>query len=561
MLYLRKTMKSPTLKSHDVVLLIDNAREAEMCRDLDLLSGLLSKVWENSDLDPDYSYFAPEINAELLRLSGICISQRGRSRGLVDQQVRAKDILTRAADIFANIGDREKTAEANIALAVCYWFSGEVEECNVVLSSLETEFNQNQGIYLKIQLNRIGCLSWQRNYEQAITIINLINDCVEDFPDQKLQAQFYNNAGLTYHYVGENEKAINYGLKAVDISRLIESDRFLGLNLNCLALFCREINDFTSAHLYAEEAISVFESIGDAGWVPHVLDTRALIFLDEGRFDEALETINKAVALFSESEDYSGLTEAMFTKCRCLLRLRREAEAFALFSELGHIASVRIGETALRKYSAQLAEEVRFIDGKTFRERTDFLKENLIREALRASGGNIGEAAQALGESHQALSFMLKSKYPGLYEEFGIARKPRTAAPRAKRPKSTEPQIRHVLMPPSMKYAYDFHIDETPDISTFLVSAELAGKLGLKGSKLVAVAKMKEPKPGVTVLYEADDVYDTGRLIYDNLTGLFVIEKGEDDFVFFTDVSLLGVPIGYCDTGSVNRNMLEFRRI
>lgn len=554
-------MKSPTINSHNALLLIARARDAEMYRDLDLLGDLLSEVWEDFDLDPDYSGFGGETGAEFLRLSGIYLSESGRSKGLIDQQIRAKNILTRAVEIFTSIGNREQAANASIGLASCFWFAGEVEECNVILSTLEVEFDQNQGVYLKVQFNRIGCLNWQGKYIQALSIIESLNVRIPECPDLKLQVQFHNHAGIIYRKVHSFEKSVYHLHQAIEISKIIESYRFQGLSMNCLAMTYREIGDYTSAHKYTEEAISVFESIGDTGWVPHILDTRALIFLDEGRFDEALETIDKAISLFSESEDYSGLTEAMFTKCRCLLRLRREAEAFTLFAELGHIASVRIGETALRKYSAQLAEEVRFIDGKTFRERTDFLKESLIREALRASGGNIGEAAQTLGESHQALSFMLKSKYPGLYQELGIGRKPRTTAPRAKKPKTAVPQIRHVLMPPSMKYSYDFYIDEAPDISTFLVSAELAGKLALKGSKLIAVAKMKEPKPGVTVLYEADDVYDTGRLIYDNLTGLFVIEKGEDDFVFFTDVLLLGVPIGYCDTGSVNRNMLEFRRI
>lgn len=555
-------MKSPTINAQDVLLLIDNARDAEMCRDLDLLSNLLSEVWEEGDFSPDYSHFQPKINAELLRLIGVCISQHGRSRRLIDQQLKAKNIFTKAAEIFADIGNHEKVAETQIALAVCYWFLGEVQECHIILNSLKNEFDESQSIYLKIQLNRIGCLNWQGNHDQSLAIIDLLSTNSQVCSDKRLQAQFYNQAGITCHYLNQNERATTFLLRAAEISSSINNKRVLGINLNCLAVVYNDMGDYPSAHKYAEEAISVFESIGDTGWVPHVLDSKALIFLDEGRFDEARETIERAVALFSESEDYSGLTEAMFTKCRCLLRLGREAEAFALFSELGHIASVRIGETALRKYSSQLAEEVRFIDGKTFRERTGFLKKELIKAALRASGGNIGEAADSLGESHQALSFMLKSKYPELYEEFGIARKPRTVVKPAKKPKIAEPPVRHVLMPVNMKYSYDFYIDEESEISTFLLSGEMARRLGLeKGGKLVAVAKIREPIPGVSVLYELNGTYDTGRVIYDNLTCLFVIEKGEGDFVFFNDVLPLGVPIAYCDPENVNKDMLEFRKI
>jgi tetratricopeptide (TPR) repeat protein len=396
-------MKSPTLNSRDLLLLIDCARNAEMCRDLDLLRELLSQVWKDDEIDPNYSTFSEEIQAGLLRLSGVYVSERGRSRGWIDQQIRAKNILTQAIDIFASLGNREKSAEASISLAACYWYSGEVEEYNAILRTLETEFEANQCVYLQIQLNRIAYLDWQGDYDHALAIIDSLGECVETCPDQKLQAQFHNQAGITCQLVGENDKSVEQLLKASDVSRSLKNDIFLGLNLNCLAMTCRQASDFAAAHIYATEAISVFGSVGDTGWIPNVLDTRALIYLDEGRHDEALDTIDKAVSLFSGSEDYSGRVEAMFTKCRCLLRLHRGAEAFTLFSELGHLASVRIGETALHKYAKLLTEEVRYVTGKTLRERTDFLKKDLIREALHTSGGNIGDAAKALGETHQAL--------------------------------------------------------------------------------------------------------------------------------------------------------------
>ena len=554
-----KIMKSPTLKSHDALLLIADARDAEMCRDLDLLGGLLLQVWEDFDLDPDYSALNEEVEAELLRLSGVYVSEKGRSRGSIDQQIRAKNILTQAVEKFASVGNREKSAEAKIALAVCYWYSGEVEECNAILHTIETEFDKGQSIYLQIQVNRIGCLNWQGKHDQALRIIGSLDVYSESCADKRLKAQFYNHAGITCHFIKENEKAINYLLKAVRTSTLIKNDRFLGLNLNCLAVIYREVQDFESAHLYATEAISVFGSIGDTGWIPHVLDSRALIFLDEERPEEALDTIDKAISLFSESEDYSGLTEAMFTKCRCLLRLRRGPEAFALFAELGHIASVRIGETALHKYAKLLTEEVRYVTGKTLRERTDFLKKDLIREALHASGGNIGDAAKALGETHQALSFMLKSKYPDLYDEFGIKRKPRKTQPPAKKP---EPPIQHVLMPPGIKFAYDFPVDEDLDFSTYLLSAELTRRLGLRGSKLIAVAKIADFEPDMLVLYETKGVFDIDRLTYDSLTNLFLIDRGEGDFVFLTEeVKVLGNPIGYCDLEDVDQSFLKFRKI
>lgn len=557
-------MKSTFVTQKEALHLIGKAREAELCRDIDLLKDILFVVWEDIEEPPNYSEFEDPIRAELLRLSGFLLSQYGKSHGLTEYQMRAKDLLTVAIELFQGEDDRTKAAEASIAMAVAYWFAGEVVECDSILNSVEEEFTSdcNYSIMLAVKLNRIGCLTWLGQFETAIEIIEAFGPLVELCPDLKLQAQFHNHAGIIYRKMNLIDKSIFHLRLAIEISKKFKSYRFQGLSMNCLAMTFRDAGDYASAHLYISEALSVFETIGDTGWVPNVLDTRALILLDEGRVEEAMETIDQAVALFSESEDYSGWTEAMFTKCRCLLRLGRTPEALDLFAELGHLASVKIGEAALRKYSKMLAAEVRYVEGKSLRERTDFLKKELIREALLKSGGNIVEAAAELGESHQALSFILKTKYSELYKELGITRRPRTVKPKASEVETENTPVQHVLMPESMKYAYDFHVEEeASDISIFLLSRKLTEKLGLNAGKLVAVAKLKEPKSDTVVLYDVNGEYDIGRLIHDNLSNLFGIEKEEGNFVFLTDVSLVGVPIGYCEPENLNRNLLEFRKI
>ena len=104
-----KIMKSPTLNSRDLNLLIADARDAEMCRDIDLVRHTLSVVWEDIEAPPDYSRFAIPIRAELLRLSGVLLSHHGKSRGLAEYQLRAKDLLTTAIDLFESEGDQIKT--------------------------------------------------------------------------------------------------------------------------------------------------------------------------------------------------------------------------------------------------------------------------------------------------------------------------------------------------------------------------------------------------------------------------------------------------------------------
>jgi hypothetical protein len=87
-------------------------------------------------------------------------------------------------------------------------------------------------------------------------------------------------------------------------------------------------------------------------------------------------------------------------------------------------------------------------------------------------------------------------------------------------------------MPAGIKFAYDFPVDEDLDFSTYLLSAELTRRLGLRGSKLIAVAKIADFEPDMVVLYETKGVFDIDRLTYDRLTNLFLIERGEGDLSF-----------------------------
>jgi len=102
---------SSTLTSADVIRLIEYARDAELCRNLDLFRQLLSAFWENIEEEPNLKAFAPPFRAELLRLCGVFLNQLGRARGLADYQIRAKDILTQALEIFEIEDSRDKAAE------------------------------------------------------------------------------------------------------------------------------------------------------------------------------------------------------------------------------------------------------------------------------------------------------------------------------------------------------------------------------------------------------------------------------------------------------------------
>jgi hypothetical protein len=112
-----------------------------------------------------------------------------------------------------------------------------------------------------------------------------------------------------------------------------------------------------------------------------------------------------------------------------------------------------------------------------------------------------------------------------------------------------------------VRYVFDFPIGNAP-IYTYLLSEALSQRLGLEGPRVVAVAEISIPEPGVPVLYQAEGKYEIDRIIYDPLTEMYVIERGEGDFVFFTEkIGVLGIIIGYCGVQNGIYDMLIFRKV
>ncbi len=348
------------LSTSSLLRLIDEARDAELCRNINQSLHILDPVWEDIESDPDYTAFSDELRAELLRLSGFFLVFSGKSQNKPHYQMRGKDLLTTAIDLFVQLDAPDKAAEAKVMLALSYWYCGEVEECDVILSTVEAEFDGNSlhPVWLQIRVNRLMVLGWSGKLDEAISIVNDLAVPMEFCKDLRLLSMYHNQAAVIFWYRKVYDKAIFHMNEAARKARVIHNLRFVGLNLNNLAVIYQEIGRFELAHRSVREAMAIFEDLKDIGWIPHVLDSQALIFLGEKRFTEALASINSAIDLFRHSEDTAGLVESLWTRCLCLFRLGRKDEAFASFAELHQTASARIGVSATSKYLKALSIEI-----------------------------------------------------------------------------------------------------------------------------------------------------------------------------------------------------------
>jgi tetratricopeptide (TPR) repeat protein len=556
-------IRSSIVTSVDVPRVIEDARDAELCRNLDLFRVILAAFWEDISGEPDVRSFDPATGAELLRLSGVFLSQFGHARGFPDYQGRAKDILTRAADRFEAQDLPEKAAETKVGLATCYWYSGEVEEHDAMLRSVEEEFGArpDHPVSVQIKLNRIVVAIWRGDRDEAMRLVNEAGSVISDDLDFRLRTQFHNVAGITSRIAGDPERSIVHAKESVRIAREAGNRMFLGMNLNNLAFVYRVSGQYDLALATSNEAIAVSEARGDTGWTAHFLDTKALIYLDQCEYDAAIEVIDKAIEIFSEGEDYGGFTDAMWTKCLCLLRLDRISEALLLFADLTSVAARQIGKVAVDKFVALFAKEVYPLKHFPLTDEVATFKRSRVIKAMRETGGHVGEAARLLGlRSQQHLSDILNNQFPDIYDELKFKRRARRSDAAVPKTASREQGVSRLIMPKNRTYSFDFAVNGDFDPQFYYFPRNMMSRFGVKTDAVVAMvpaAQTDSLHEGAAVLYVKDGTFRIGRLSFDQFSGLFLVDLAE--FTFLSDVQLVGVPIGYCQTSQRNKRMMTFK--
>src|SRR5215204_4814541 len=101
--------------------LISDAKNAELCRDINNLGYILQAVWNDYDNLPKLDEFHPTVRAELLRLCGFFMTFYGRSLNKTEYQSKAKNLLTNSIEIFDTENSPIGAAESRLTLSFCYW--------------------------------------------------------------------------------------------------------------------------------------------------------------------------------------------------------------------------------------------------------------------------------------------------------------------------------------------------------------------------------------------------------------------------------------------------------
>jgi tetratricopeptide (TPR) repeat protein len=555
-------IKSTRITTSEALKLVEDARNAELCRDISEYRRILNVVWENLDGEPILEGLDNVIQAEIFRLCGFFLSYYGHSRNLKDYQERGRNFLTRAIEIFEGENLPDKAAEAKVIIALCYWYEGAVSECEVILSEIESEYADNpfHPVYIQICVNRMATHYRKGEDPQALAIIEQLSTSIELCKDTRLKTLFHTQAGITYRRVKQYKKAIFHTFEAIKQARLNGNIRYATSCLNNLGYIYKVIGKFAEAHECVDQAYKTYIELEEFGYAANVLDTKAQLYLAENKLASALTKINEALAILSQGEDFAGLIEALFTKCKILLKLENISESVTVLLELMELAKMRIGEFAAKKYADEFAKLIYPLNNTSYPNEVRSFKTHLLRQHLTDAEKQITKAAESLGISHQNLSDILNNQFPELYIELGIQRRARR---NGKKREILQNIVPVKLSESQMSYDGSLRLNEESSYYTFALNGKRLPSLKTKQNVIVLVEAV-EQSAGETVIMQnqKNNAFHCGVLEIDKLTGIFYLNDSsvKDDFPFLLDdFKYYGKVVGYCPLEEDSGTQILFR--
>ncbi len=412
-----------TLTNVDFAQLIEKARVAELSRDVEALGALLEPVWPNFEKKPDFDEVEVETRGELYRICGYFLSILGFSQHKKNYQERGKDLLTEAIDLFVESNMPHHVGRTKALLAMAYYHQGRIEETEIVLDEASAFYQNDQlhPVNLLLSVTKIGALIWRMDFQSAYQILQEVQIPMELCEDPFLLARYHNQAGIIYSRIGMFSESQSHYEKAIQSSNEINNPRYVGNNLNNVALAHMRQGNLDAAKQSISEAIAVFEDIDEKGWLAVAFDTKGQIHLACNEYENGLSAIDRSIGLFGEGEFYSALTDAMWVKVHLLLRADRKEEAMIVFSELSDIANKEIGEYAVQKYAREFAKIVHVKKGTDFFAEVQAFKRELLMESLVDAGADMNKAAVKLKTNRKELIQVVNREFPDIYLELGIS--------------------------------------------------------------------------------------------------------------------------------------------
>ncbi|HYH85223.1 MAG TPA: tetratricopeptide repeat protein [Pyrinomonadaceae bacterium] len=319
----------------DVKLRCEMSKAFEKSGDYEKAREALGGLWRRIGERPDVDGLGPDEAAEALLQVGRLTSSLGRARQVDGAQESAKNLISESIALFEKSGSGKKVAEAQTAIAVCYWREGAFDEARVMLKEALSRLSSADVELRAAALITHALVERSANrYDVALEILREAAPIVEASESDALKGSFHNQLATTLENFGRAERRpemfdqalIEYAAASFHLEQAGHTRYCAGLENNLGFLF-HTIGRYDEAHEHLTRARTLFVRLKDVGMAAQVDETRARVLIAEGRLEEAEKSARAAVQGLEAGGEQALLAEALATRGVALARLGRHAEA------------------------------------------------------------------------------------------------------------------------------------------------------------------------------------------------------------------------------------------
>jgi tetratricopeptide (TPR) repeat protein len=409
------------------------AKEFENKGEYEEARRVLADYWTRIGERPNVEGLEPSTAAEVLLRVGVLTGAIGSKNLVKEVEETAKNLISESLTIFESLKYRKKITEAQTELALCYWRTGELNEARDFLKEALSHLTTDSEVKAKALVRLAIVERGAANFSKALRILTDNAPLFQKINNQTLKGSYHVTLGIIFRNLWESKNRTEYVDRAL-IEYAAASYHFEQAEHRCylantednLGFLYYKLKHYDEAHRHLDHARHVLQSLKDTSAVAQVDETRASVFLEQGRIEEAERVARSAVRALEKSDRHALLAEALITHAKALARLGRYGtallafrRAIALAEQAGNVnRAAQAALTVFQEIGDRLVvTEQSEVSGGKFSEIVRALEHDLIKRALDAAKGSITYAALSLGMSHQALNYMLETRHKDLLKQ------------------------------------------------------------------------------------------------------------------------------------------------
>jgi tetratricopeptide (TPR) repeat protein len=338
-------------------------------------------------------------------------------------------------------GVRNRSPKLTPELALIYWRTGENNEARDLLHEALSLLSIDSDLKAKTVI-RLAVVEFRAaRHEKALRILRRHKRLFDKIQNHTLKGSYHDTLGNALEDLSVLKRRADYvddALIEYAVARLhfekAGHNFYLAALENNLGMLHFRTNRHDEAHKHLDLARRMFTNLKEVSLVGQVDETRASVFLKQGRIAEAEKAARAAVRIQEKTSRHGLVAEALTTLGRALARLERYGAALSAFQRaislyerldcMKRAAEVALAMVQEMREHLAASDDGQLLSGRGVGKDKLALEHNVIKLALIRAEGRVSEAASLAGMSWQGLAYALRTRHKDLLK-YRIPMRPR----------------------------------------------------------------------------------------------------------------------------------------